>query len=248
MRCLAASSLLALAAVGLAGGARADVTFELRWRDTGTRSLDILPGDAAVGGQRTLDILMSLDVQWVLFAVTVALPDGSGVSFLDAELWEGVPGASWVLLGPELLDVDDPLWRGDLDPYQEAYEFASFLAPPAGPPWVPPGEYEVGSVVIETSRLLGGASIETFFVPRLDGLGVDDGAGNLIYSDDAQFLGATLGTAQLFVIPEPATGGLTGAGLLLLAWLRRRRQERWPPAARPRSQRGAASSQRPGVP
>src|SRR5215470_6451983 len=44
----------------------------------------------------------------------------------------------------------------------------------------------------------------------------DDGTGYPVYADDATFLNATLGTAQLFVVPEPATGAMLGLGLLLL--------------------------------
>lgn len=215
-----------LACVALAGSARADVIFSLQWRDTGTQSLSILPGDTAAGGQRTLDLFLSIDVQSIGFGVTVALPDGSGVSFLGADLWDGVavPGANWFFYGPAVLDVDEPALQ--LEPYQEAYDFASFLAPPNAPPWLPPGDYWVGSVLLDTSSLAGGANIETFFVPALDGLGIDDGAGNLVYSDDATFLNATLGTAQLFVVPEPATGALVAARVACLALRARRRGTR----------------------
>ena len=222
------ATLSFLAIVTLASGAGADATFALQWRDTGTQALTILPGDAAAGGQRTLDILMTLDVQWAAFGVTVALPEGSSLSFAGGDHWDAVsvPGATWAYPGPPLvLDQDqlDNLNGSGLGPYQEAYEFATLMYPPAGPPWAPPGAYVVGWAYLDTSAVLNGETIETFFWPTIDGLAIDDGTGTLVFSDDATFLNATLGTAQLFVVPEPATGALVAAGLLLLGLAGRRR-------------------------
>jgi hypothetical protein len=76
--------------------------------------------------------------------------------------------------------------------------------------------------MLDTSTAAGFSTVDTFFVPGLDGLGIDDGTGTLVYSDDATFLNATLGTATLLVVPEPATGVLLAAGLLGLVLTRRR--------------------------
>jgi hypothetical protein len=78
-------------------------------------------------------------------------------------------------------------------------------------------------VLLDTSAVLDTATIETFFVPGLDGLGIDDGTGALVYSDDATFLNAVLGTATLFVVPEPGSAALLAGGLLGLLLLRRPR-------------------------
>lgn len=219
---LALATVLSLAAI--AGTARADATFELRWRDTGTQDLTILPGDAAAGGERALDIVMSIDVQWIFFGVTVALPDASPLAFKGAAAWDALalPGVTWTTFGaPTLLDVDEPLYQ--LGPYKEAYEFIGAIEPDNAPPWAPPGTYVVGSVLLDTSAASGFSFIDTFFVPGLDGLGIDDGTGTTpIYSDDATFLNATLGTATLFVVPEPGTAALLAAGLLGLMLARRR--------------------------
>jgi hypothetical protein len=225
--------LLFLALVSLASGAAADATFALQWRDTGTQALTILPGDPAAGGQRTLDLVMTLDVQWVGFGVTVALPEGNSLGFTGAERWDAVevPGADWSYVGsPIFMNESQLQWTIDqgLGPYQEAYEFVTLMDPPNAPPWALPGTYLVGSVFLDTSAVLSGETIETFFTPGFDGLGIDDGTGLLVFSDDATFLDATLGTetlgaAQLLVIPEPATGALVVAGLLLLGLARRRR-------------------------
>lgn len=217
----AANALTAiLVFASLASSARADAVFELRWHDSGTTELTILPGDAAAGGQRELDILMTIDVQWVFFGVTVALPDGSPLAFQSAAAWDAlaIPGANWSTFGrPALLDVDEPLF--ELGPYQEAYDFVGAINPPNAPPWAPPGSYVVGSVLLDTSAATGFSSVDTFFVPGLDGLGIEDSTGTLVYSEDATFLNATLGTATLLVVPEPATAALLAAGLagLLLA-------------------------------
>jgi len=224
----AVSTLLFLALFTPATGARANVTFELQWRDTGTQSLTILPGDAAGGGERTLDILMTLDVEWAGFGVTVALPEGSGLSFTGGDHWDAVevPGSTWSYLGPPLVLDEDQLEYLNgfgLGPYQEAYEYATLMTPPAGPPWASPGEYLVGWAYLDTSAVLDPETIETFFWPTIDGLVLNDGNGNLVYSDDATFLNATLGTAQLLVVPEPATGSLVAAGVLLLGLAHRRR-------------------------
>lgn len=231
-------SLLSLAAVS--NDARADAIFALLWRDTGTQELTILPGDAAAGRQRTLDIVLTIDVRWVGFAATVGLPNGSPLHFDGAEGWGGVPvqGATWTSFDrPVLLDVDDPLWNGDLDAYQQAFNFATFMNPPFGPPWAPPGSYVVGSVLLDTSGAGGAATIESFFVPRLDGLIIDDGTGTAVYSDDATFLHATLGTAYLFVVPEPSSLSLAALGLLAIAAARARR----------RSSRGIVGIRRPDL-
>lgn len=218
-------SLLTLATVS--NGARADAILALQWRDTGTQELTILPGDTAAGGERTLDIVLTIDTRWVGYAATVALPNGSPLHFNGAEGWAGVPiqGVTWTSFDrPVLLDVDDPLWNGDLDAYQQAYNLVTFMVPPFGPPWVPPGDYVVGSVLLDTSAAAGVATIESLFVPRLDGLIIDDGTGTAVYSDDATFLNATLGTAQLFVVPEPSSLSLAALGLLTVAAARRRRR------------------------
>ena len=222
------ATLFFLAVVTLATGAGADVTFALQWRDTGTQALTILPGDAAAGGQRTLDILMTLDVQWMGFGVSVGLPEGSSLSFAGGDHWDAVevPGATWWYPGPPLvLDQGqlDHLNGSGLGPYQEAYEYATFMLNPNAPPWAPPGTYVVGWAYLDTSAVLNGETIETFFWPGIDGLGIDDGTGTLVFSEDATFLNATLATAQLFVVPEPATGFLVAAGLLLMGLAHRRR-------------------------
>jgi hypothetical protein len=216
------ATLLFLALVILPGGAEADAIFGLQWRDTGSQTLTVLPGDPAAGGQRTLDVVMTLDLQWTAFGVTVALPVGSSLGFAGGGHWEAVevPGATWWYAGPPMvLDQDQLDWINDhgLGPYQEAYEYATLMNPPNAPPWAPPGTYVVGSVLVDTSAVSTAETIETFFMPAVDGLIIDDGTGTPIYSDDATFLNATLGTARLLVVPEPATGALLAAGFLLLS-------------------------------
>ena len=224
-----AAAFLFLTLLIFATGARADVTFALQWRDTGTQSLTILPGDAAAGGERTLDIVMTIDVQWTAFGVSVALPEGSSLSFVGGDHWDAVtvPGVTWDYLGPPVvLDQDhlDLAASYGLGPFQEGYDFATVMRPPSAPPWGPPGTYVIGWADLDTSAVLSGETIETFFMPLFDGLAIDDGTGeSSIFSDDATFLNATLGTAQLFVVPEPATGALLAAGLLLLGLIPRRR-------------------------
>jgi hypothetical protein len=139
-RRIATRIVLVLALAGSAGSARADALFELRWHDSGSSDLTILPGDAAAGGQRQLDILMTIDVQWVFFGVVAALPDGSPLAFQSAAAWSAlaIPGATWTTFDrPALLDVDEPLF--ELGPYQEVYDFAGAIVPPNAPPWAPPG-------------------------------------------------------------------------------------------------------------
>src|SRR5262245_11554194 len=102
-----------LALATLSSSARADAIFALQWRDTGTQALTILPGDPAGGGQRILDIVITLDTQWAGAAVTVALPDGSPLAFYSAEPWDPpiLPGVTWTSFGrPARIDVDDPFY------------------------------------------------------------------------------------------------------------------------------------------
>jgi hypothetical protein len=213
---------ISIALLGLAGQARADATFSLQWRDSGTQSLSVLPGDAASGGQRQLDLFIEIDVLWAGFGATVAIPEGAGVSIDGIGLWDSstVFGGSFFCCDPPL-DIDVADWSA-LDGFAEARNFTSLMGIPFGPPWAAPGTYHVGTLDVNTSALNGSVTIETFFLPGLDGLIVDDGTGSAIYSDDATFLNASLGTAVLFLTPEPATGGLVASGLLLLALVRRR--------------------------
>ena len=217
-------SLLILAT--LANSARAAAIFALQWRDTGTSSLTILPGDDAAGGQRTLDVVMTLDTQWVGVGMTVVLPRGTPLGFDGAEAWDApvVPGISWTSFGaPRRLPVHDPLYH--LEAYQEAYWFVELPVlgeGPVGPPWVPAGTYRLGSVLVDTSAAHGTARIEAIFTPGLDGLIIDDGTGEWALSDDVTFLDASLGTAQLTVVPEPSSLGLVALGLLTIAAAGRR--------------------------
>ena len=72
-------------------------------------------------------------------------------------------------------------------------------------------------------------------------LGIDDGTGFAVYSDDASFLNATLGTAQLLVVPEPAPAGMLALGLVAFALCGRRSQSRWCNSG-PGSERTSAAS------
>ena len=212
-----------LTLVAVSRSAHADAIFALQWRDTGTQQLTILPGDTAAGGRRTLDLVLTIDVPWCGFGATVALPDGSPLTFTGAEGWGGVsvPGVGWTSFDrPARLEVDDPFWH--LEAYQEAFNLVTVMVPPFGPPFAPPGSYIVGSVQLDTSAAEGASTIESLFVRTLDGLLVDDGTGSQVYSDDATFLHATLGAAQLVVVPEPAPAGLTGLGLALFSLHRSR--------------------------
>ena len=225
MRCSIASSLV-IALLALAGSAAADATFSLRWRDTGSRSLAILPGDAAGGGQRQLDLYLEIDVLWAGHGVTVAVPEAGGVSVDGIQLWDSseVFGDSFFCCDPSLT-LDLASWP-QLDGFSEAYSFISLMSIPHGPPWAAPGEYLVGTLDVNTSSATGAVEIESMFLAGLDGLLVDDGTGTEVFSDDATFLNATLGTAQLFIVPEPATAVLLAGGLVALGITRRRSTRR----------------------
>jgi hypothetical protein len=130
LRSIAILSFLSL--VTLASGAGADATFALQWRDTGTQELTILPGDAAAGGQRTLDI------EWAGFGVSVGLPQGSSLSFAGGDHWDAASllGGTWDYPGPPMTLSESHLEVAasyGFGPYQEALEWASLMTPPVEP-------------------------------------------------------------------------------------------------------------------
>jgi len=218
-------------ALGFSQSAEAGVTYDFVFRSTDSNGNPIAGGSVVGGGLSfsftstaaanaaqgvVLDIFMvSSEFGLEAGGTSVGWDDSSGLSIGSAKAWSG-HGVSFNAMGNPnyfMLPIGGVNCGQNL-----CSSFNGVVLPPNGPPSLPSGVYQLGTIVWDTSALGASSAVMTTIVSGIDGTGALDPGGNRFVPGETTFMGF------INIVPEPATAGLLGLGLagLVLAGRRRR--------------------------
>jgi hypothetical protein len=229
-----------LAALGLARGAEAGVTYGMLFRSTDILG-NALPGsgagtthlslgldaaqacDSATGaGCPVLDVLLVTDLPLIAASVSLEFDPNGGLEVLSTVSWFG-QGVVFNAMGNPTV-VFEPMAPGHAVScgFNRCSSFGgAIMTTPNAPPSLPAGTYHIGTVVWDTNAAIEGAhSIVDVIYAGLDVTGAVVN-GNVVDVTGSE----TLQSGTLSIVPEPSTAALLCLGLLgtLVAARRRRR-------------------------
>jgi hypothetical protein len=232
-RRLAAALVLAL---GWAGSAVAGVTYDFAFRTTDVLG-NAIAGGAVSGGGHTfsfssaaaaqgcdpltgagcavIDVLLVTTDPLVEAGVSVSFDASNGVTAAFAAEWSG-QGINHPMLGNPTI-VFAPL-NGLSCTSTACGSFDGALPPPNGPPSLPPGTYDIGTIVWDTTAASGPGALMTAIL-------AGDGTFGVVNGNVVDLTGSeVLATGALAIVPEPGTAALLGLGLAVLVGRARRRR------------------------
>jgi hypothetical protein len=215
---------LAALCLALAGPAGAGVSYELVFRSTDALGNPIAGGTAGGGsfsfssvaaaracdpvsraGCAVMDLLLLTTDPLIANAITVGFDDSASLAAARARNWAGV-GILFHAGTP--IDFYAPLSGVDCEA-DFCGSFNSVVVPPNGPPSLPTGTYNIGTIIWDTSVSKAGLSdIATVIRPGWDATGavIDGEIVNITGSE-------VMGSGSILVTPEPSTGALLALGL-----------------------------------
>lgn len=229
--------VLAALCLALAGSAGAGVSYEFVFRSTDTLGNPIAGGSSAGSdfsfgsvaaaracdpvsgaGCAVVDLLLLTTDRLIINSVTVGFDNGSSLAAARADQWFGVgivfdQGTPIVSYGPFL--GGPPECTSDF-----CGSFLGLVLPPNGPPSLPTGTYNIGTIIWDTSVSKAGLSdVYSLIRPGLDATGA---------VIDGQIVDITgtevMGFGSILVTPEPGTGALLAMGLAGACLAARRRR------------------------
>ncbi len=204
--------------LALAGTAHASITIALLFDDSGTNTLTLSPDE--IGQQVAMDVVLRTSVPLIFQGSSVKWDTSTGLLAADATD-EGFDillprRRRWTPLAPGVT-IDNG--AGTL----VSFDHAVVPLPNRDFP-LPPGTYQVGEILWDTSGLSPGSSTEIvgFIFPGLDATGAVIDGEILDVTGKETFLPARLDVAP---IPEPASPILFAAGFAVVASAVRARRE-----------------------